>query len=65
MNPSEKQSFFDTMAGSVTTRPHPQRKDPLYLLRGVTVIRPDKVWNAGITYIRLACGFAYRVTVID
>ncbi|MES4785139.1 MAG: hypothetical protein C4294_04240 [Nitrospiraceae bacterium] len=32
---------------------HP--KDP-YLLKGVTIDRPDQVWGADITYIRLSSG---------
>jgi putative transposase len=51
--------------GPDSTRPHPQHKTYPYLLRGVAVVRPDQVWSADITYIRLACGFAYLVAVID
>jgi putative transposase len=36
-----------------------------YLLKGVTVNRPDHVWCADITYIRLAHGFVYLVVVLD
>jgi putative transposase len=51
--------------GPNTSRPHPQHKVYPYLLRGVTVIRPNQVWSTDITYIRLARGFAYLVAVID
>ena len=36
-----------------------------YLLRGVTIDRPNQVWSTNITYIRLARGFVYLVAVID
>jgi putative transposase len=36
-----------------------------YLLRGVDVARPDQVWSADITYIRLRHGFMYLVAVMD
>lgn len=51
--------------GPNTSRPHPQHKVYLYLLRGVNVIRPNQVWSTDITYIRLARGFVYLVAVID
>lgn len=36
-----------------------------YLLRGLIIDRPDYVWCADITYIRLARGFLYLVAVMD
>jgi putative transposase len=36
-----------------------------YLLRGVAITRPDQVWSADITYIRLRRGFIYLVAVMD
>jgi len=36
-----------------------------YLLRGLIVDRPNQVWAADITYIRLGRGFAYLVAVMD
>jgi putative transposase len=36
-----------------------------YLLRGVTIDRPDQVWSSDITYIGLPGGFMYLVAVID
>ena len=36
-----------------------------YLLREVEIDRPNKVWAADITYIRLKCGFVYLVAVMD
>jgi len=40
----------------------PDHKIYPYLLKGVTVDRPDQAW---ITYIRLAHGFVYLVVVMD
>lgn len=36
-----------------------------YLLRGVPVVRPNQVWAADITYIRMSQGFAYLVAIMD
>jgi putative transposase len=36
-----------------------------YLLKGLTIDRPDQVWCADITYIRLAHGFVYLVAIMD
>jgi len=51
--------------GPNTSRPHPQHMIYPYLLRGVTVTRPNHVWSTDITYIRMARGFIYLVAVID
>lgn len=36
-----------------------------YLLRGLSIIRPNQVWATDITYIRLNNGFVYLVAVMD
>jgi putative transposase len=36
-----------------------------YLLRGVTVARPDQVWSTDITYVPLATGFMYLAAILD
>lgn len=36
-----------------------------HLLRNVVVSGADEVWCAGITYIPMACGFAYLVAITD
>lgn len=36
-----------------------------YLLKGMEITRPNQVWSADITYIRLSHGFVYLVAVID
>ena len=51
--------------GPNTSQSHPEHKVYPYLLRGVSVVRPNQVWSTDITYIRLAHGFAYLVAVMD
>lgn len=36
-----------------------------YLLRGMAIDRPDQVWAADITYIRMKHGFIYLVAIMD
>ena len=36
-----------------------------YLLKGVQIVRPDQVWSADLTYIRLRRGFSYLVAILD
>jgi putative transposase len=36
-----------------------------YLLRGVTIERPDQVWSTDITYVPLPSGFMYLAAVLD
>jgi putative transposase len=36
-----------------------------YLLRGVSIERPDQVWSADITYLPLRSGFMYLAATID
>jgi putative transposase len=36
-----------------------------YLLRGVTIARPDQVWSTDITYVGLPTGFMYLAAIID
>lgn len=36
-----------------------------YLLRNLPITRPNQVWSADITYIRLKTGFVYLVAIID
>lgn len=48
-----------------TTRPAPGHKIFPYLLRGVSIERPNQVWAADITYIPIGRGFLYLVAVID
>ncbi len=36
-----------------------------YLLRDVVITRPNQVWSADITYIRLLQGYVYLIAVLD
>jgi putative transposase len=48
-----------------TTIPHPEHRIWPYLLRGLTIDRPNQVWCADITYIPMRRGFLYLVAVMD
>lgn len=48
-----------------TSKPNEEHPVFPYLLRGVTVERPNQVWAADITYIPLARGFGYLVAIMD
>ena len=56
--------------GSTAPQPKtsaPGRSHPVYpyLLKGMTIERPDQVWAADITYVPLAHGFTYLVVIMD
>jgi putative transposase len=48
-----------------TTKPAPGHTIYPYLLRHMTVERPNQVWAADITYIPIGRGFLYLVAVMD
>jgi len=48
-----------------TSRRHPHHPVYPYLLRGITVARPNQVWAMDITYIPMARGFVYLAAVMD
>jgi putative transposase len=48
-----------------TSKPAPGHKIHPYLLRGLTVDRPDQVWAMDISYIPMKRGFVYLAAVID
>jgi putative transposase len=43
----------------------PDHKVYPYLLKGVTVDRPDQAWATDITYVRLTHGFVYLTAILD
>ena len=45
--------------------PDKEHKIYPYLLKGVQITRPDQVWSADITYIRMYRGWLYLVAVMD
>ena len=51
--------------GPHTSRPHPEHKVYPYLLRGLDITRPNRVWATDITYIPLESGWGYLVAIID
>jgi len=48
-----------------TSKPHPEHRIRPYLLKRLPIVRPNQVWAADITYIRLARGWCYLVAIID
>jgi len=48
-----------------TTIPNTQHKKYPYLLRNLTIDKPNQVWAIDITYIRLNHGFCYLAAIID
>ena len=44
---------------------HPEHKKYPYLLRNLNIVRPNQVWCADITYIRLRTGFLYLTAIMD
>lgn len=48
-----------------TSTPCPEHRIYRYLLRDLAVCRPDQVWCADITYVRMRQGFMYLVAVMD
>jgi putative transposase len=44
---------------------HPQNKIYPYLLRNLTIDRPNQVWATDVSYIPMARGFVYLVAVMD
>jgi putative transposase len=48
-----------------TTKPAPGHRIYPYLLRELTIDRPNQVWAADITYVPIGRGFLYLTAVID
>jgi len=47
------------------SRPAPGHEVYPYLLRGVSIERPNQVWSTDITYVPMRAGFLYLVAVMD
>ena len=48
-----------------TSQPHPEHRIYPYLLRDLSITRPNHVWCTDLTYIPLKRGFLYLVVVMD
>ena len=48
-----------------TSRPHPTHKTYPYLLKGMTINRPNQVWASDITFIPMSRGHMYLVAIMD
>ncbi|MBF0493606.1 MAG: IS3 family transposase [Candidatus Omnitrophica bacterium] len=60
-----KMGIVAIFAKPYTSKAHPENKIFPYLLKDLEVTRPNQVWSADITYIRLEYGFVYLVAIID
>jgi len=48
-----------------TSKPHPAHPVYPYLLKGLTIERPNQVWCADITFIPVRGGFLYLAAIMD
>jgi putative transposase len=48
-----------------TSKPAPGHRIYPYLLRNLSVVRPNQVWAMDITYVPMARGFIYLAAVVD
>lgn len=48
-----------------TSEPHPSHRTYPYLLKGLSIIRPNQIWGTDITYVKLENNWAYLVAFID
>ena len=47
------------------SEPHPNHKIYPYLLKGLSIDRPNQAWCTDITYVKMPQGFVYLVAIID
>jgi len=60
-----KMGIYGQTPGIMTSHAHPKHKKYPYLLKGMKIDCPDKVWCTDITYIPMKQGYAYLVAIID
>ena len=60
-----KMGIHAVYRGRNTSAPHPEHKIYPYLLRGLTIDRPNQCWATDITYIPMRRGFVYLVAIVD
>jgi putative transposase len=51
--------------GPRLSAPRKEHKKYPYLLRGLSIVRPNQVWGTDITFIRLRRGFIYLAAIMD
>jgi putative transposase len=56
------QAVYPKPRTTVATQAHPVYP---YLLRGLSITRPNQVWCADITYVPMCHGFMYLVAILD
>ena len=49
----------------LTSRPAPEHRAYPYLLEKIRVTQPNQAWAANITYLPMARGFLYLLTIMD
>jgi putative transposase len=47
------------------SKPSSDHKKYPYLLKGLSIVKPNQVWSTDITYIRLRHGFVYLAAIMD
>jgi putative transposase len=57
--------IYGQTPGIMTSHAHPEHRKYPYLLGGMQIDSPNKVWCTDITYIPMKQGFAYLVAVMD
>ena len=60
-----KMGLYAIFPAKNTSKRNHQHKVYPYLLRGLSIERPNQVWACDITYLGLLGGFAYLVAIID
>jgi putative transposase len=68
---TQVRTLIDTMGIAALHRtrnssaPHPAHRMYPYLLKGLTIERPNHVWAIDLTYIPMTRGFVYVVAILD
>lgn len=57
--------IYGIAPGPTTSRAHPEHEKYPYLLKNLSIERPNQVWATDLTYIPLARGFGYLVAIMD
>ena len=60
-----KMGIHAVYRGRNTSAPHPKHPIYPYLLKGLTIDRPNQCWATDITYVPMRRGFVYLVAIVD